>query len=134
MLLKYDVSLKCKGIKFLLKRRSFLRKPENLEIKREILQHYLNYLLELEHVKHHKIFMQFLEISHLTFILILGMKNKECLAKIKLKEYNTSCMKIENMINNNCKKWKKLWISIKYNNIALIDPNTAKVILCNVNR
>ncbi|XP_076175598.1 phospholipase D isoform X3 [Ptiloglossa arizonensis] len=112
---------------------------EQLDHRKKVLEEYLSNLLKIKIYKHHPETINFLEISHLSFITDLGMKGKE---GIILKRTGSGartrcnfcgllesmcCITCNHFCTHVCGKWHSRHLIVKDTFIAYIKPKDGSI-------
>ncbi|KAL1509537.1 hypothetical protein ABEB36_004252 [Hypothenemus hampei] len=106
------------------------------------IQDYLNNLLSIVIYKNHPATLNFLEISHLSFIKDLGFKGKEGMVKKKSGSTHPGqsgcnvfgcyrcfcCLRFQHFCRNFiCSRWLRRWLFIKDSCFGYINPDTGQI-------
>ncbi|XP_018573262.1 phospholipase D2 isoform X1 [Anoplophora glabripennis] len=122
----------------------FPKKPEilvsfdRLGNRMKQIESYLNNLLSITIYRNHPATIEFLQVSHLSFINGLGIKGKEGLVKKKTGStyagcncfgfYNCfCCVRCQHICGIICSRWVKRWFFIKDTFFGYINPDTGRV-------
>ncbi|XP_076290106.1 phospholipase D [Lasioglossum baleicum] len=112
---------------------------EQLDHRKRLLEEYLSNLLKIKIYMQHPETMNFLEISHLSFIADLGMKGKEGHISKRTGSGAKSgcnicgllegmyCIKCNNFCTYLCGKWHTRHLVVKDTFVAYIRPNTGSI-------
>nr|CAH7741165.1 unnamed protein product [Callosobruchus chinensis] len=126
----------------------FPKKPEvlvtygKLENRLKQLENYLNNLLSITIYRNHPATIEFLEVSHLSFISGLGFKGKEGLVRKKTGSTHPGqsgcncfglyhcfcCVRCQQLCNDMiCSRWVKRWLFIKDTFFGYINPENGQL-------
>lgn len=126
----------------------FPKKPEvlipfeRLESRMKQIEEYLNNLLSITIYRNHPATIEFLEVSHLSFIKDLGIKGKEGLIKKRTGSTQPGqsgcnifglyrcfcCVRCQHLCNDMiCSRWVKRWFFIKDTFFGYMNPDNGRV-------
>nr|CAD7425001.1 unnamed protein product [Timema monikensis] len=143
---RYTIELMHGGYTWTIKKR-FPNKPDSLVLYENIdhrimqLESYLRNLLKIKMYRNHPETLNFLEVSHLSFVSGLGAKGKEGMVQKKSGSTqpgragcnlcglwnNILCIRCSYICNDLCGKWHQRWFFIKDTFMGYITPKDGRV-------
>ncbi|XP_023231888.1 phospholipase D1-like, partial [Centruroides sculpturatus] len=125
---KYSLGNCATSMPSLQARKSSIIRYENPVTRREKLQQYMRAVLIDPNLRNHRNTMEFLQITPLSFIHILGHQGKECLSRVNCIGYSENTfLQLGSYITGHCTRWRTFWIIARENFISLINPFNGKI-------
>ncbi|OXA43953.1 Phospholipase D1 [Folsomia candida] len=134
--LERDEGGRSKGLPRFPKRPEALVAVDHLQERREALEEYLQNLMQIRAFRNHHETLEFLEVSHLSFVHGLGMKGKEALV---LKRTGTTqnqrcawccscpCFGFAKLCGVWCGQWQRRWLIAKDTFVAYVRPKDGRL-------